>query len=68
MKESIDEKISVSCLKANADRAWPSSGLQFSKQWIKFLFLFDDQQALVTLRLSAFCDTTYHAAFAIKLL
>ena len=30
------------------------------------VFYPDDQQALVTLQLSAFCDTAYHAAFAIK--
>ena len=66
MKESIDEKSSVSCLKANADCSWPLSALQLSKQWNKFLYLFDDQHALVTLQLSAFCDTTYHVAFAIK--
>ena len=41
----------------NRDRSWLSSGLQFSKPWTKLLFLIDDQQAPVTLQLSARNET-----------
>ena len=48
------------------DRSWLSRGLPVSKPWTKLLFSIDDQRALVTLQLSAFCGTAHHAVFAIK--
>lgn len=69
MKESIDEK-SLKCHVMSKRRKFLASEwfTSFSRsREPNRCFIGDDRRALVTLQLSVFCDTAYHAAFAIEI-